>query len=503
MRCGVAEDVAATLRHDTALRALITAICEGLREPHQHGWIHRDLKPANILRLDGRWVVADWGLGRRPRGKTTMPGRTQVGELYGTLGYAAPELYTDAHGVGPQTDIFSIGQIIGWALLQTEPRANVPHLPATGPWRAVVEATTHQDPQLRPATVDELLSVIAAELDRPQERSALTLQRGTPVVRSEAVGLRVSTAALAEFNFYLDPEVLINTTIELLRADDDIPIRRLLRNGVPEVRALYRIGDQQATHQILDHLTCLAATFLDLERTTWFNRTIDVLVSIYGIAFDNEAEIINQPTRSAAELWLAISTRAEALGALAVRREDWTAVAYLASRRVSGMHRMYVSWLKHATTMANRSELLATNDGAGGRDVSVISLARELLRRLNYLVDLDPDDDRILTSLTQFDFLACLHAVLASGDTTNASGVFYPHFASFYGTRTQPIVQRLLTDPTLRGQIYPHDDRKLADALMLVDKYAKQVGFRYDGWEGYTPDVIDFIRSNLGATHVS
>ncbi|MFF0123942.1 protein kinase [Micromonospora arida] len=164
-----AEDVAADLRDEGALRELITAICEGLREAHQIGWTHRDLKPANILWLDERWVVADWGLGRRPRGRTTAPGLTRTGGSFGSEGYAAPELYTDAHGAGPQADIYSIGQIIGWALLQTEPRANVPHLPPEGPWRTVVEISTHLDPQLRPNSVDDLLAIIAAELDPPTD----------------------------------------------------------------------------------------------------------------------------------------------------------------------------------------------------------------------------------------------------------------------------------------------------------------------------------------------
>jgi hypothetical protein len=56
-------------------------------------------------------------------------------------------------------------------------------------------------------------------------------------------------------------------------------------------------------------------------------------------------------------------------------------------------------------------------------------------------------------------------------------------------------VRRLLTDPSLRECIYPRDDGQLADALKLVDQYATHVGFRYDGWEGYTADVVSFIHS--------
>ncbi|GIH05702.1 hypothetical protein Rhe02_37690 [Rhizocola hellebori] len=498
-----AEDVAATLRDDSALQALITAICEGLREPHQYGWIHRDLKPANMLWLDGRWVIADWGLGRRPRGQTTMPGRTRVGEFYGSLGYAAPELHTDAHAVGTQTDIFSIGQIIGWALLQTEPRANVPHLPPPGPWRAIVEAATHPDPQQRPATVDDLLTLIVTELEPTRDRRQATVQRH-PVTQPAGKPQRTSTGPATGLAFSLDVDLLVEAVTEMLRADDDIPIRRLLSKGVTEARQLHRAGDRQATDQIVDGLTCLAATFLELERNKWFTRSVDSLVTIYGIAFENGPEITNEPPRPAAELWLTIATHAEALGALAVRREHWAAAAHLASRKPSGMRRMYASWFKHATTMANRSDLTNTNDNTAQHEISLVSLGHDVIHRLDYLrPDLEASDDRLLTSLTQFDFLACLHAVHTSGNTTHASGVFHPHFATFHGTRTQPIVQRLLTDQTLREHIHPSDDTKLAAALVLIDKYAKQVGFRYDGWEEYTPDVINFIRANLATIDIS
>jgi serine/threonine protein kinase len=61
--------------------------------------------------------VADWGLTRRPRGQPTNPGRTRAGTMFGTEGFADPELSADAHNAGPEADIYSIGQIIGWALL--------------------------------------------------------------------------------------------------------------------------------------------------------------------------------------------------------------------------------------------------------------------------------------------------------------------------------------------------------------------------------------------------
>ncbi|NUT48513.1 MAG: serine/threonine protein kinase, partial [Saccharothrix sp.] len=156
---GTASDAAADLADDRALRDLVTAVCEALRGPHREGWIHRDVKPDNVLRLHGRWVVADWGLGRRPRGQTTSPHRTEVGTNLGTEGFAAPELAVDAHAAGPQADVYSIGQLIGWALTGALPRPNVPLLPPSGPWRAVVKEATRHAPEQRPADVDALLAL--------------------------------------------------------------------------------------------------------------------------------------------------------------------------------------------------------------------------------------------------------------------------------------------------------------------------------------------------------
>jgi len=162
LAAGTAETLAHELRDPAQLRRLVIAICTGLRRPHQQNWIHRDLKPENILKLRERWTVADWGLGRRPRGQTSDPDRTRAGTLYGTEGFAAPELSVNAHEVGPQADIFSIGQIIGSILTGTRPHANVPLLPSADPWRSIVMVATHADPAMRPPTVDDLLALLAA-----------------------------------------------------------------------------------------------------------------------------------------------------------------------------------------------------------------------------------------------------------------------------------------------------------------------------------------------------
>ncbi|MCX4430197.1 serine/threonine-protein kinase [Streptomyces mirabilis] len=149
------------LREPAELRALVDALASVLAAAHEHGWLHRDIKPSNILYFDGRWTLADWGIVRRPRGQTTKAGRT--GLYIGTEGFAAPELSVTPHEATASSDIYSIGRVIAWALTGKLPETNLPLMPPPGPWRTIVRATTHQDPQRRPQTVHDLLALIDRE----------------------------------------------------------------------------------------------------------------------------------------------------------------------------------------------------------------------------------------------------------------------------------------------------------------------------------------------------
>jgi serine/threonine protein kinase len=216
-----AQTLAAELADPGQLRDMVTAVCEALREPHHQGWIHRDIKPDNILKLSNIWVLADWGLGRRPRGLTTHPHRTRVGGPFGTEGFAAPELSINAHTVTPQADIYSIGQLIGWALTGTWPHANVPLLPPAGPWRTVAKAANNPNSGRRPSTVDDLLALITRELDEPPE---LPINSGKTLLAAASRGDQTAPTALfdltagahADYELYL--QVLVNLSDDQTRA---------------------------------------------------------------------------------------------------------------------------------------------------------------------------------------------------------------------------------------------------------------------------------------------
>jgi tRNA A-37 threonylcarbamoyl transferase component Bud32 len=99
-------------------------ICQVLEylERHQPPVVHNDIKPGNIIvdKNSGRAVLVDFGTARtrylhaggRPQG-----GKTSV---YGTVGYAAPELY-QGHSE-PRSDVYSLAATVYHLLTDDDPR---------------------------------------------------------------------------------------------------------------------------------------------------------------------------------------------------------------------------------------------------------------------------------------------------------------------------------------------------------------------------------------------
>jgi serine/threonine protein kinase len=100
-------------------------------EGQQPPVIHNDIKPANII-LDkntGRAVLVDFGTaktrytaapGGRP-GQPTQPGRRES-SVYGTIGYAAPELYEGK--AEPRSDVYALAATAYHLLTDDDPRAH-------------------------------------------------------------------------------------------------------------------------------------------------------------------------------------------------------------------------------------------------------------------------------------------------------------------------------------------------------------------------------------------
>jgi eukaryotic-like serine/threonine-protein kinase len=95
---------------------MITHLCEGLAEVHEAQVIHRDIKPNNILCCgfaeDEIFKLSDFGIAR-PVGVEATFGAA----VLGTPGYVAPEQsFSDLGGLGPHSDVFSLGALVYFAL---------------------------------------------------------------------------------------------------------------------------------------------------------------------------------------------------------------------------------------------------------------------------------------------------------------------------------------------------------------------------------------------------
>jgi hypothetical protein len=318
---------------------------------------------------------------------------------------------------------------------------------------------------------------------------------------------RLGEGPLGSVNLDLDTGELNLAALDLIRRNDTVALRHLLSDALARARALIETDDvEDGLAELLDKLTCLAATFLEYDQPHWFEQLVAALVDIYAIPiregdirrFGYSTSIATEET--APRVWLVVIERVYALGALAVRRQNWRAVQTLTLQLPEPLvEDGYDSnWLRHALTMASRAQQFEQR--GAGQQVSLLSLARTIISRLECLRPdgLDPEDEALLTSLTRFDVLS---NVVAIGDAkTTDSRVFYTNFARFRQSRLQPIVERLISDAEMREELFPLGDDDLAIALNEIGQRARHEGWQFDGFDGWEGTPVEaFIKEHLPA----
>ncbi|MEU0280553.1 serine/threonine-protein kinase [Streptomyces sp. NPDC006195] len=151
------------------LRKLAIGLAEALRDIHRVGVVHRDLKPSNVVLSPEGPRVIDFGISRAADQQTL----TMTGRVIGTPPFMSPEQLQAPRGVGPRSDVFSLGTLLVYAATGHGPfDADSPYLtayqvvheePSLGAvpeaLRTVVESCLDKDPTGRPSA-DELLVLL-------------------------------------------------------------------------------------------------------------------------------------------------------------------------------------------------------------------------------------------------------------------------------------------------------------------------------------------------------
>ena len=174
----------------TTTAELVIGICRGLSHAHDSGIIHRDIKPANIL-LDPNATpkIGDFGL--------ASPADSESDEetpIFGTPGYAAPEVFASAKGAGVQSDIYAVGVVLYELLtgkMPVEP-ASPPSLmskvdPRLDP---IFKKATRRNPALRYQDAEEMAKDLEKILSSLGTGGRRAIKTGSDRPKTQAATLK-------------------------------------------------------------------------------------------------------------------------------------------------------------------------------------------------------------------------------------------------------------------------------------------------------------------------
>lgn len=179
---------------------IIRDVCYGLDHAHDAGILHRDIKPSNILLGKGiKPKIGDFGLAR-------PTGNVESGIIYGTPGYAAPEVLSAPDAVDAKTDIFAVG-VMFYELLtgQLPDQLYVPvyELADVDPrFDNIIRRAIHHKPAMRYASAanlaEDIIDVLREiELEGGQASNPLLAGGNTGAVRSPLVAPLATGGAIS------------------------------------------------------------------------------------------------------------------------------------------------------------------------------------------------------------------------------------------------------------------------------------------------------------------
>ncbi|MBN2500717.1 MAG: protein kinase [Anaerolineales bacterium] len=182
---------------------VLTRVAAGLDDAHAHGVIHRDLKPANILFDEhGEAYLSDFGIAKVSEASAALTGSS----IIGTPAYMSPEQAKGEKGIGPTSDVYTLGVILfemltgqqpyksdtpmGAAVMHiTEPVPSILEVKADvgGEVARIVEKALAKDPAERYASAGELATAVASLVETGQYPKPVAPADNFPVAQVGAV----------------------------------------------------------------------------------------------------------------------------------------------------------------------------------------------------------------------------------------------------------------------------------------------------------------------------
>ncbi len=334
---------------------------------------------------------------------------------------------------------------------------------------------------------EEILGVrgLTERLDRLIE--ALGGEAGTP--RTGGASGRAGRSHRHEASdFFLGNSAFEGVVFEALRMGDELGIRWYLNNAPA---AFYDAVEEAAGSEapiraniirddrlepLLDNLAVLAIVCARYRRAEFLVEVRDALYGIYqrAHATDFDRPALRVEVRRS-WVWEAVMKRVYAIGAYLLRLGLHHEVPHFIRQPVTWEHDLWRRsfWARHALTMRSR-------DGGLARQGLCAVTEDYVERREWFYREFGEDKDGVISSLCQFDFLQCVHAIDDAEDYREA----YPSFGVFYNERTEPVISLVLRDEAARRALLPEmSDERLAGIIKHLDTAAAREFWAFNGWD--------------------
>ena len=198
----------------------------GLADLHNKGILHRDIKPSNMFfSYDNVLTIGDLGIARlseRTRNTQTM---------FGTVGYAAAELFVHKDEASIQSDLFSLGIVFYEMLTHRHPCSDKgPFYLSKETIRRLVTADFYPLEQLRPDLPANLLRLIAQMIAlQPQKRpdKAEKVMREIKSIARQLAQIHLQHGSECAAHAKIDKAIQLFTKAARLQPDSPEALNRL------------------------------------------------------------------------------------------------------------------------------------------------------------------------------------------------------------------------------------------------------------------------------------